>query len=289
MRIFVFLLFTFFSQSSFTCEIETYAQIVILDTSADHSRLIKNTNCANEELSSFINFVQTAQGTVSAQAFQQILPGVELKPSRIRFYNLQAQMNSHSLLPNEAQIVQASQINGQSFIAANAHEQIDFECQSCPAAGEHTLKISVRDVLGGKKTDHWAKVNIGVPVTAFVATRAQQAHLNALQSDGFEIKTIISTNPQEILNSETPIHFFKLSRAISPGETLKRSIVSPIQLVRPGVTSALTVRDSNIVLNGFALPLSYGVWGEVIKLKNQKSSRIIMGKVIDHNKVVVEL
>ncbi len=289
MRSLCFLIATLFASHSLACVIETHAQILILSKEGDSSQLIKHSDCEQKTLAAFLSFAQDAQGIVTQRTFARLFPNVTLKPARVEFHNLENRLGLQGILPTEGRLVSAQKLDGINFIGAQAQDHIDYECQSCPSTGENTLKISVRNVLGAKQKIHWVKATIGIPVEALIAIRAHQANLKSIDPAAFERRTILSSNPQELLDPSTPIHFFKLSRAVAPGEILKRASVSPVQLVRPGVTSQLTIRDAGITISGDALPLSYGVWGETIKLKNPRSSRVIMGKVVDHNKVVVEL
>src|SRR5690606_5038522 len=162
------------------------------------------------------------------------------------------QMAMHGLLPNNGQIIGATRLNDRAFIALNNDQRFDLDCPSCTSVGESTVKLTVRDNLGIKQSTQWFKVTVGVPTKAYVATKVHQATLNALDAGGFEVKTIISDRPQELASTELPLHFYKVSRTITPGEELKRSHISPVQLVRPGVEAHITVQDGGVLIKGIA-------------------------------------
>lgn len=283
------LAFILSTTAAFGCFIETHDQIVILNQGDDFSALVKNSDCSSQEQERFVDFARNAQGTITALTFNKIFPNTTLRPERVQIHSLSDQMAMHGLLPKHGQVITANRLNDRAFIALNRDQRFDLECPACTSVGENTVKFTIRDQLGLKHSTQWFKVRIGVPTKAYVATKVHQASLNPLDPSGFEIKTIITDRPQELAHAEMPLHFYKISRTLSPGEELKRGQISPVQLVRPGVEAHITVQDGGVLIKGIATPLSFGVYGETIKLKNNRSSRTIMGKVVDHNKVIVEL
>lgn len=284
----LFIALTFKAHAS-ACFIETYDQVLILSNEGDFSSLIKKSDCDNEELGRFVTFAQNAQGLVTAKIFNNAFPSINLRPARVQFHNLEEQLSMRGILPTEGRVVSAKRLNGNSVISFNSNQRLEFDCSSCPSTGDNTIKVTTRDSLGTAQATNWVGTSVGVPVKALVATKNHRASLKPIDATGFVEKTIISTKPQSLLNKSFPVHFYKLSKNISPGETLLRSQVSPVQLVRPGTEVRVTLKDAGITINGTAQPLSYGVLGQVIKLKNTRSSRIIWGKVVDTNSVVVEL
>lgn len=285
----IWLLTFFISFASHACFIKTHEQVLIVNKSDNYSKLVKSSDCNDETLRRFVNFAKAAQGTVSAHSFSQSFPGVTLEPSRVKFLTLEDQLSLRSILPNDGRVIEASRISGDGFISMSHDQRLDIECPTCSRAGESSVRVNIKDNFGAIQKTHWFKVTIGVPTQAFVATQTHKAGLLALDPKGFEMKTIFSAKPHQIVSSSTPLQFYKIARNLSAGEILETSNISPLQLVKPGVEAQVTVTDKNVTINGTATPLSYGVWGETIKLKNTRSSRIIMGKVVDHNKIVVEL
>lgn len=283
------LAFIFSTTAALGCFIETHDQVIILNQGDDFSALIKNSDCNSDIQERFVEFARNAQGTITTQTFNKIFPNTTLRPARVQFHSLNDQMTMHGLLPQNGQILTANRLSDSAFIALRNDQRFDLECPACNSVGENTVKLTIRDQLGQRHATKWFKVRVGVPTRAYVATKVHQASLNALDATGFEVKTIVSDRPQELAAADIPLHFYKVARTISPGEELKRSHISPVQLVRPGVEAHVTVNDNGIQIKGIATPLSFGVYGETIKLKNNRSSRTILGKVVDHNKVIVEL
>lgn len=290
MRIFAIITFLFQAQAfASECFIETYDKILILSDGANNSKLIKRSDCDSSTLADFASFASKAQGRISQRFISKALPKVKLIPSEVTFLNITEQLNIRSILPRDGRVTKARKINGEGFIGLTKDQRFDIDCSSCPSIGEHTLKIVIKDTLGQVKETQWVKAAIGVPTRALVAKRSVTATLGAINASDFAVKTIISEQPQKLLPADFPLHFHKISRSLSGGELLTRANVSPLQLVRPGVPAQVTIKGSGITVSGSASPLTYGVWGEVIKLKNTNSQRVIMGKVVDHNKVVVKL
>lgn len=289
MKYLVLIFFISFVQSALACTIETYSHILILNKNESYTNIIKKSDCTKDILGQFATFASAAQGTISSDSFQRSFPGITLKPDRVRFSSLEEYLEQRAFLPKEGRLINVSKLNGSGVIVIAEGQRFDVSCDTCPSTGVNTLKLVMRDNLGQQLNTHWLKVEIAIPAKAFVAKRHFPASFDGLDPTGFEIKTILTSKPQSLASTNAPIQFFKLSRSLAPGAVLERDNISPVQLVRPGSEVSVIISDGNVLINGSAAPLSYGVWGESIKLKNIRSSRIITGKVVDYNKVIVEL
>ncbi len=271
------------------CLIETHSKVLILSHDGDFSQLIKKSDCSSETNASFVNFSRNARGVVKTKLLSKLFPKVQFTPNSIEFTTLQDVLENKSLLPKEGSVIKASKFTRSSIMGIKQDQRIEVECRSCPGAGHHNIKISNRDSLGQYLNTEWIKAEIGVAVKALVSQTTQIAKFKAIDPSTLATKTIISSNPQNIVSPSTPIQFYKLSKTLNSGETVQRDHISPLQLVRPGTQAKVLIKDGPITINGFAQPLSYGVFDQTIKLKNTKTSKIFWGKVIDNNSVVVDL
>ncbi len=286
--VFIILIFSFTSFAN-DCNIETHKKVLILSQEGDFSQLIKKSDCNTETNASFVNFSRNARGIVKNQLLSKLFPNVQFNPEEIEFVTLQDLLDAKALLPKEGSIIKASKFSRSSIFGVDKDQRIEVECRSCPSAGHHSIKISHRDSLGQYLKTEWIKAEVGVAVRALVSKTTQIAKFAAIEPNTLISKTIISSNPQNIVSPSTPIQFYKFSKTLNSGETLKRDHISPLQLVRPGTQAKVLIKDGSITINGFAEPLSYGIYDQSIKLKNSKTSKIFWGKVIDNNSVVVDL
>lgn len=271
------------------CTLSTHAKILILSNDGDFSKLIKSSDCNDQSISSFVSFARNARGQIKPALLSKLFPEITFSPSTINFVSLQEALENKSLLPNEASLISASKLNRSSLIGLEDDQRLELECRSCPTTGMHNIKISIRDNLGQYLSTEWVKAEVGVPVKALVSNSTQTPTFKAIDPRQFIVKTIISSNPQSLVQPNTPVQFFKFSKTINSGEVLQKDHISSMQLVRPGTQAKVLIKDGTITINGFADPLSYGIYDQTIKLKNSKSSKIFWGKVIDNNSVVVEL
>ncbi|PIP91092.1 MAG: hypothetical protein COW79_03310 [Bdellovibrionales bacterium CG22_combo_CG10-13_8_21_14_all_38_13] len=287
--IFSFLLI--FSSSVFSndCTLSTHAKVLILSNDGDFSNLIKKSNCNDQSVSNFVNFARNARGHIKPTLLAKLFPEITFSPTSIEFVSLQEALENKSLLPNEASLMSATKLNRSSLIGLENDQRLELECRSCPTTGFHNIKISIRDNLGQYLSTEWVKAEVGVPVKALVSNSTQTPTFKAIDPSLLITKTIISSNPENLVRAKTPVQFFKFSKTINSGEVLQKDHISSLQLVRPGTQARVLIKDGTITINGFAEPLSYGIYDQTIKLKNSKTSKIFWGKVIDNNSVVVEL
>jgi len=274
---------------TFACSLETHHQILILNKTENLKKIIKKSDCDQETLAQFAQFASNANGVIGPRVFSQLFKNVTISPAKVRFISLNDKLRDSDLLPKDARLEEVKKLNGSAVVVADHDQRLEITCSGCPSVGDNTLRITLRDQLGQELQSHWVQASIAVAINTLVANTTIPSGLAALTPSHFTRKTIYSTKPHALVNSNLPIHFYKISRPLVAGEALEKSFISPVQLVRPGAQVQVTVRDNNILLHGMAVPLGHGVYGQRIQLKNLKSSRIISGTVVDHNKVLVEL
>ena len=85
------------------------------------------------------------------------------------------------------------------------------------------------------------------------------------------------------------IIFFKPTKTLKKGVPLLKRNLVPVKLVRSFAPVKIILSNKGIKLSGIAIAKKGGHYGEVIPLKNKKGKRIIFGKIIDFNKVKIEL
>ena len=164
----------------------------------------------------------------------------------------------------------------------------DIKCRNCDTTGTKNIKLTIREALSGKQLTKWLKVKLAVKVLAYTAKDYLPVDNQSLSSNDFKKETIETDSPEKFFKDKN-FSYYKLNRKLKKGETLKRSHVHPINLVKTGEMAKVKLDLKGIKLELRAKPLSSGKLGDKVKLRNPKNHKIISGKVTDFNQVVVEL
>ena len=123
----------------------------------------------------------------------------------------------------------------------------------------------------------------------YVAAHNLSVTNEALSEKDLQKAFIEAVNPEQYTWETDQLAYYKINHSIVAGTPIKRSDLSPLVLVTPGVPAEVIFISNSIRITGKALPTSRGQWGESVKMINEKNRKTIIGKVIDFNKVLVEL
>ena len=165
-------------------------------------------------------------------------------------------------------------------------DNIEVVCNTCDKLGKSNFLIRAVDIFSGKKKEVWGRTTIALQTKALVASKTLSPN-KPVEIDNISEVVLHHTKPGELFRDKDKLIFYKPNKTIVPGKPIKGSDLSPIYLVRNNRPVQITLSSGSIGLRGMALPLKSAKIGELIKLKNLKSNKIIVGKVVGLNKVQV--
>lgn len=116
----------------------------------------------------------------------------------------------------------------------------------------------------------------------FRGTILEQKHLKVQKVDLSKAYYGYFTNPEELIGMQ-------VSRTIPAGIIINQSFIELPDIIKKGqdIFIRASAKGINVQLKGKAL--MNGKLGQIIKIKNSSSGKIIQGKVISASKVVVDL
>lgn len=282
------------SQGQETCFIETRSKIYHLgpDTKEQPLPYLKST-CSEEINRNFVGLIMNSSGVISAEAlatqFQDSdFQHVKIKPDRVNVFNLKNVLKNSFALGDTLTFNQIK-ISDQSPLLFDENEWIEFSCPQCQTTGEKNILITITNSFDGKKSSRYLNARINANVAALVASSNLRVSNQAAQKEFFESSTIETDKPELLFTDLSTLSFFRLNRPLSQGEPLKHSDLTPAQLVQPGTQATVTLVTNGLSLTSVAMPLKSGRYGETVQLRALDTNRIILGKVIDFNKVEVKL
>lgn len=238
-----------------------------------------------------MNLVTNSSGPVQASHLaeslrQQTGRKISITPERVRIFNLAEILKSQFGLDHKMFFRQLNFLDRNPLILAS-EESMDFDCSACESTGEKTIKITLRNTLEGTQSSRFLKAKVVTSTKALVANQNLRVSNQAAQSTQFKTE-IIETDKPELLFQESPtLAFYRLNRPLNAGEALKFSDLTPAPLIQPGTQAQVILQNQGFTLKTVANPLKSARFGETVQLRHPKSQKIIIGKVIDYNKVEV--
>jgi flagella basal body P-ring formation protein FlgA len=288
------ILFSFTALSSESCRIETRSKIYHVGTTAkDQPLLYLSSSCSELVNRSFIELLKNSSGVINAKTLALQITNdqdheVQISPERINVFNL-SDVLKRSFNLSESLNFDDIKITDQSPLLFNENEWIEFSCPQCNSTGEKNIRITITNSFDGNTTSRYLNAKLKARVEALVASSNLRVTNQSADLNSFTTQTIETDKPENLFTDLKTLNFFRLNRPLVHGEALKHSDLTPAPLVQPGTQATVILVSNGLELSSLAMPVKSARFGETVQLRALDSNRIILGKVIDFNKVEVNL
>jgi flagella basal body P-ring formation protein FlgA len=268
-------------------------QELILSKQTNQHQLEENfvfNHCNQDTKSRLTRLIKDFRGS-----FTQRLARIELKNKNlimsqsIKVQGLNEYLKDNLKLSKHLVIQNAKFVTTQkNHLALNEFDDLFIECEQCETMGKKTAKINARDRKGLKK-QLWLKFNIATTIKVLRSIHTVKVTNKPLSIRHFEWKSIHTMKPEDYFTDLRNIRFYYANQVIKKGINLKQRSLSRAKLVYYGRPVVVQMAKGSLKLKGKAIPTSSGHLGDIISLKNSRTKKIIIGKIIDQNLVEVEL
>lgn len=280
-----------------SCNIHTFDKIVYLPTKniSKARGVIKKSDCPSLVQRKFIEQIFNSSGTLSSRALStnedlnKMGYKINLTPSKVHVSNLKDKLKRHFELGPKWSFGKLKLLNSKYFIGLNKSDSIDMDCEFCHTTGEKNISLNIYNSLKNFSKTLWLNSTVYISTSVLVPNRSVSPSEPQLVPTDFQFKYLNVTRPEKYFTNKNQLVFYKLNKPLAQGKGLQFSDLSPVNLVSAGIPTTIILKSKTLVLEGQGIPRQSGKFGEVIKLLNPKTKRTISGKVIDFNKVLVDL
>jgi flagella basal body P-ring formation protein FlgA len=279
------------------CSIEMFSKIYRFERNQVLSvkDIIQKTNCENSVGSKISQIISNSNGTIGVDFLKRELVKdfsktvFDITPRKLSLLDLNLAFRDQLTNATNLYFQDSKSLNGIKTIGTLEDEQLKVYCESCTSFGEKNIKVEISGPLYPTVRTLWFSSKIMAKVKVYKAKRNLSFQQKHLESDDFYEDEILTSNPDNVVTSLQNIQFFKANRTILQGSSVSNLDLQPVNLVNYGTPVIVTLKNSNINLQKSIMPSRSAQFGETIELKNPTSNKIIAGKVVDYNKVVIEL
>lgn len=299
-KIVSFLLFFFCSSAQAennSCAVQLFSKVYRLQNNQtlNCADLVQASDCDQTILNKISQIVSSSSGTIGAEFLKTELakefPGtaVEISPRKTALLDLNSSMRDQLTSGSNLYFLDTKSLNGLRTLGLTEGEQLRVVCESCATFGEKNIKLDIANPIANTSRTLWFTSKIMAKVKVFKAKRSLSFQQKHLEADDFYADEIYSMNPDNVVTSLENIQFYKANKTIIQGAVVSNMDLQPVNLVSYGAPVSVTLKNQNINLSRKAIPARSAIFGETIELKNPNNNKTITGKVIDYNKVVIEL
>lgn len=280
-----------------SCAVHLFSKVYRLESNQtlNSSDLVQASDCDSLVLNKISQIVSNSNGTIAANFLTRELAkdfaeiSVEISPYKTALLDLNSSMRDQMTSATNLYFLDTRSLNGIRTLGLTEGEQLKVYCESCSSFGEKNIKLDITNPLANTTRTLWFTSKIMAKIKVFKAKRSLSFQQKHLEANDFYADEIYSMNPDNIVTNLENIHFYKTNKTIIQGTIISNMDLQSVNLVNFGTTVNATLKNSTISLARKAAPVRSATFGETIELKTQGNNKTITGKVVDYNKVVIEL
>ena len=293
---FLLLSFNLHAQEVKPCSVNLFSKIYRLNPTQTLSSndIIYQSNCPNVVSAKIGQIISNSNGTVSSDFLQTEIEKefkdqpVVLSPRKTTLLDLGTSLREQLTEGSNLYFLDTKSLNNIRSVGLIEGEQIHANCESCTTYGEKSLKIDISNPLANSVRSLWFTSKVMAKVKVLKAKRTLSFQQKSLSVEDFVAEDIYSLSPDNVLTTLENIQYYKPNKTIMQGSIVSRLDLQAVNLINFGTPVTVVLKNQNINLQRSAMPTRSALFGETIELKNA-NNKTIAGKVVDYNKVVIEL
>jgi flagella basal body P-ring formation protein FlgA len=275
-----------------SCNVELFSKIYREEnnqalTSKD---VIYKTTCNNEVAGKLSQLISSANGMISASFLEKEFPNhaVNITPRKISLLDLPSMFKDQLSANSNLYFFNVQSMNQLQVLSLVEGETAKSVCESCSNIGEKNIKIDIANPIANTQRTLWFTSKILAKVKVLKAKRTLGFQEKNLTQDDFYTEDTFTSMPQNIVSQVENINFYKPNKTLTEGSIITNMDLQAVNLVNYGTPVKVVLKNQNINLSKNAMPVRSAQFGEAIEVQTTNNKKVL-GRVIDYNKVVIEL
>lgn len=291
MKLVLLLASLFFSGIALCCEMALPHHLVIISETADLRSAIHHQNCPEETVTEITQILSSVEGKITAPQLVTMFriknQDVKIEPSVVQIQQFKQIVRDQLILPPGVQMKSSEAINAQNFIALAPGDRLEVQCVGCLYGTGQPLNVNLMGFDGNQRT-LTVRADFKKMVKAYRLTSFMPAFAD-VQKDVLKEEYVESIPHTDLITDLGILRFYKLNKPVKAGELLKMSDLNAINLVKAGLKTEVIIENDLVRIKTDGISRSNGTLGEFVEVFHPQKNKKYQGKVVDINKVLVEL
>jgi len=248
--------------------------------------------CPAELAQKVLALIQQQTGTIKTKHLTAALPpssiAFTITPAEVHVAQLSTYLKQYLGLPAHLQINELRLTDGRAYLASQQPLTAYLENHNL---GEKNIKLQFSPAApsNAPSTPHtvWAVGKLQQIQKVLVAAQ-DIAPQDSLHARMFTLQEKAVDQPANYFTQVEQLPFFKTNKALAKNTILKRQDVGPEVLVKAAVPVAAIIQQGRLYLKNSAYPRTSGKWGDLITLEVGPAKKLVQGKVIGPQKVLLQ-
>lgn len=279
------------SSLALACEITLPKRAVVLGQSGNCGSSVSFKDCADEIKRELSEVLTGLEGRVSTKSLVRMMSTrgheVRIAPAAIQIEQLSSVLREELPLPQGVHVKRVSGINTPDLLALAPGDRLSARCPSCLFGSQQIVNVLVNG-FDGTQREITASADFRKMVRAFRVSASVNSFSAITESDLQEEYTD-SVPYTDLLTDTSALRFYKTNKFIKAGELLRLADLNAVNLVKAGLKTEVILENSLVKIKTQGISRSNGAIGDLVEVYHPQKQKKYQGKVIDSNKVLVEL
>jgi len=290
-KIVLSLLFLVFGGFTLACEIHLPAHLVVLSDRAQFEKSIHHSECSAETIIKFAEILSSIEGKIPSIQLKRMLKvkneSINIQPAQVQVQHLSHLIREQLALPSGIHLKSTSAINTSEILTLDAGDRIQVECNNCLYGVNQPINVNVVGFDGSHRS-LVVEANFRKMVRAYKVQTFHPA-FSEISSSSLTEELVEAIPHTDLVTDLSTLKFFKVNKPIKAGSLLRRSDLNALNLVKAGLKTEVIIENSLLKLKTHGVSRSNGSLGDFVEVFHPQKNKKYLGKVIDINKVLVEL
>ena len=278
--------------SIFACEIQLPHQLLVFNDGPMNHSLFDSKNCEDNAKNELAKLINGFEGRVASFQIQEMMSSkghqVLISPQSIQVQQVSSIIREQLILPQGIQIKSAHLENLKNYLTLNPGDQVEVSCHSCLFGARQPLNLVIKG-FDGVNHSHLITADFVKMVKALKLTTPVSAFSSFSSGDAVEEVYVEAIPHTDYILNKDSLRFYKTNKPLKAGEILKTSDLTAMNLVRAGLKTDVILENKMIRIKTQGISRQNGAIGEFVEVFQPQKNKKYQGKVIDNNKILVEL
>lgn len=287
----IFFVFLFLIPVAFACEISMPHRLIILGDEMTGQSPLVTANCSEETVQEFHRTLTSLEGRISSSQLTEIMNAknhiIKIEQNMVQIQNLKTFIREQLPIPAGVHVKNTWALNSSNFIALAPADQLQLYCSGCMWGIRQTINVTLVG-FDGTRRELVTVADFGKMVRAFRLTRPLNSFSEITVYDVKEEYTEAVPHT-EFISDVQNLRYYKSNKPLKSGELLRISDLNALNLVKAGLKTEVVLENDMVRIKTSGISRGNGALGDTVEVYHPQKNKKYQGKVIDNNKVLVEL
>lgn len=280
-------------QCALACEMTFPQQMIVLGETGSSKEIIQAKDCPDAVISEALQTIMTIDGRISSAQFSNILASKGHENVVIQPYMMQVQQFKNIIreqlpLPMGIHVKETRGLNISNIVAMAPGDKVDISCSGCLYGTSQPINAVISGFDGTKRT-FVATADFKKMVKAYRLLAPFAAFSEVNRPDLLKEEYVESIPHTDLITNLETLKFYKTNKPLKTGELLRSSDLNALNLVKAGLKTDVILENQVVRIKTQGICRSNGTLGELVEVFHPQKNKKYQGKVVDINKVLVEL